>query len=139
MSKGRESMSLPDGPLVSVLTPVYNGEDYLAECIESVLAQTYRNFEYTIVNNCSKDRSLEIALSYAKKDSRIRVHDNEQFVGVIENHNIAFRLVSGSAKYCKVVSGDDFILPEYLTKVVEFAEANPTVGIVGSYQLSGNS
>ena len=132
-------MSLPDGPLVSVLTPVYNGEDYLGECIESVLAQTYRNFEYTIVNNCSKDRSLEIALSYAKKDSRIRVHDNEQFVGVIENHNIAFRLVSGSAKYCKVVSGDDFILPEYLTKVVEFAEANPTVGIVGSYQLSGNS
>ena len=132
-------MSLPDGPLVSVLTPVYNGEDYLAECIESILAQTYRNFEYTIVNNCSKDRSLEIALRYAKKDSRIRVHDNEQFVGVIENHNIAFRLVSRSAKYCKVVSGDDFILPEYLRKVVEFAEANPSVGIVGSYQLSGNS
>ena len=59
--KGRDSMSLPHGPLVSVLTPVYNGEDYLAECIESILAQTYRNFEYTIVNNCSKDRSLEIA------------------------------------------------------------------------------
>jgi glycosyltransferase involved in cell wall biosynthesis len=139
MFKGRESMSLPDEPLVSVLTPVYNGEDYLAECIESVLAQTYRNFEYTIVNNCSKDRSLEIALRYAKKDRRIRVHDNKQFVGVIENHNIAFRLISRSAKYCKVVSGDDFILPEYLTKVVEFAEANPNVGIVGSYQLSGNS
>jgi glycosyltransferase involved in cell wall biosynthesis len=136
VSKGRDSMSLPPEPLVSVLTPVYNGEAYLAECIESVLAQTYRNFEYTIVNNCSKDRTLEIALSYAKKDSRIRVHDNEKFVPVIENHNIAFRLMSRSAKYCKVVSGDDYILPECLTKMVAFAEANSSVGIVGSYQLS---
>jgi glycosyltransferase involved in cell wall biosynthesis len=138
-SKGRDSMSLTDGPLVSVLTPVYNGEAYLAECIESVLAQTYRNFEYTIVNNCSKDRTLEIALSYAKKDSRVRIHDNKEFVGVIENHNIAFGLMSPSAKYCKVVSGDDYILPECLSKMVEFAEANPSVGIVGSYQLSGDS
>jgi len=140
MSKGRDNMSLPsEQPLVSVLTPVYNGEAYLAECIESVLAQVYRNFEYTIVNNCSKDRSLEIALSYAKKDSRIRVHNNKEFVGVIENHNLAFRLISPSAKYCKVVSGDDYILPECLAKMVEFAEVNPSVGIVGSYQLSGDS
>jgi glycosyltransferase involved in cell wall biosynthesis len=137
--KGRDNMSLPDKPLVSVLTPVYNGEAYLAECIESVLAQTYRNFEYTIVNNCSKDRSLEIALSYARKDSRIRVHNNQEFVGVIDNHNIAFRLVPPSAKYCKVVSGDDYLLPECLAKMVEFAESNPSVGIVGSYQLSGES
>jgi len=132
-------MSLPDKPFVSVLTPVYNGEAYIAECIESVLAQTYRNFEYIIVNNCSKDRTLEIALSYAKKDNRIRVHDNKEFVAVIDNHNIAFRLMSGSAKYCKVVSGDDYILPECLAKMVEFAESNPGVGIVGSYQLSGDS
>jgi len=132
-------MSLPDKPLVSVLTPVYNGEAYLAECIESVLAQTYGNFEYIIVNNCSKDRTLEIALSYAKKDSRIRVHSNKEFVPVIDNHNIAFRLISGAAKYCKVVSGDDFISPECLAKMVEFAESNPSVGFVGCYQLSGDS
>jgi len=138
-SKGRDKMSLPDKPLVSVLTPVYNGESYLAECIESVLAQTYGNFEYTIVNNCSKDRSLEIALSYAKKDSRIRIHNNEEFVGVIDNHNIAFRLMSPSAKYCKMVSGDDYLLPECIAKMVEFAESNPSVGIVGSYQLSGDT
>jgi glycosyltransferase involved in cell wall biosynthesis len=53
-------MSL-NGPLVSILTPVYNGEKYLAECIRSVLAQTYQNWEYTIVNNCSTDKTLEIA------------------------------------------------------------------------------
>ena len=55
-------------PLVSVLTPVYNGEDFLEECIESVLSQTYQNWEYLIVNNCSKDRTLEIALKYREKE-----------------------------------------------------------------------
>jgi glycosyltransferase involved in cell wall biosynthesis len=127
-----------DQPLVSVVTPVYNGEAYLAECIESVLGQSYQNFEYLIVNNCSKDRTLEIALKYAKKDSRIRVHDNVEFVDVISNHNLAFRLISPQAKYCKVVSGDDFIFPECLARTVELADANPSVGIVGSYQLSGD-
>ncbi|MGA3199208.1 MAG: glycosyltransferase family 2 protein [Halobacteriota archaeon] len=127
-----------DEPFVSVLTPVYNGEDFLAECIESVLNQTYKNFEYIIVNNCSKDRTLEIALGYAKKDARIRVHNNRDFLGVIANHNLAFSLMSPEATYCKVVSGDDFIFPECLGRMVELAEANPSVGIIGSYQLSGD-
>jgi len=123
---------------VSVVTPVYNGEKYLAECIESVLNQTYSNFEYLIVNNCSKDRTLEVAQNYAKKDSRIRVHDNTEFLDVIANHNHAFRLISPSAKYLKVVSGDDFIFPDCLKQMVEFAEMHPSVGIVGSYQQSGD-
>ncbi len=125
-------------PLVSILTPVYNGADFLVQCIESVLAQTYQNYEYIIVNNCSKDRSLEIALAYAAKDKRIRVHNNQDFVGVIENHNIAFGLISPEAKYCKVVSADDFLFPEYLSRTIEVAELNPSVGIIGSYQLSGD-
>jgi len=91
-------------PLVTILTPVYNGEPFLAECIESVFNQTYRKFEYIIVNNRSKDRTLEIASAYARKDPRVRVHDNEKFVGVIANHNIAFSLTSQKAKYVKVVS-----------------------------------
>jgi len=131
-------MSERQKPLVTVLTPVYNGEEFLAECIESVLAQTYSNWEYIIVNNCSTDRTLEIALDYAKKDSRILVRSNDGFVGVIENHNIAFTLLSSMAKYCKVVSADDFLFPDCLAKMVGFAEANPSVGIIGSYQLTGN-
>jgi glycosyltransferase involved in cell wall biosynthesis len=126
-----------DHPLVAVLTPVYNGEKYLAECIESVLAQTYHNWDYTIVNNCSTDKTLEIAQSYAKKGNQIKVVSNSQFVGVIENHNIAFRLISPSSKYCKVVSADDWLFPECITRMVELAEANPSVGIVGSYALRG--
>lgn len=125
-------------PFVSILTPVYNGEKYLAECIESVLAQTYQNWEYTIVNNCSTDKSLEIAQNYADKDKRIKVVNNRHFVEVIENHNIAFRLISEQSKYCKVVSADDWIYPECLSMMIRLAEAHPSVGIVGAYQLSDN-
>src|SRR6185436_19570783 len=91
-------------PLVSVVTPVYNGEDHLEECIESVLRQTYTNWNYTIVNNCSKDRTLQIAEQYAARDPRIRVHTNTTFARVIENFNNAFRQVSPDSTYCKVVS-----------------------------------
>src|SRR6266851_5617509 len=126
-----------EAPLVSVLTPVYNGGDFLEECIETVLTQSYKNYEYIIVNNCSTDRTLEIAQSYAQKDARIRVHTNEQFVGVIENHNIAFSLISPASKYCKVVSADDFIFPDCVSQMVDLAEANPTVGLVGVYLLAG--
>ena len=132
-------MNRHEQPFVSVVTPVYNGEEFLAECIESILRQTYTNWEYIVVNNRSTDRSLEIASDYAKKDDRIRVHSNSEFVGVIENHNIAFRLVSAESKYCKVVSADDWIFPDCLLRMVECAEANPTVGLVGSYSQAGKT
>src|SRR6184192_1386806 len=100
-------MNLASAPLVTVLTPVYNSEKYLSECIESVLAQTYENWEYIIVNNCSTDRSLEIAQGYARKDDRVRIHNNRNFVGLIENHNIAFRQLAPQSKYCKIVIFDE--------------------------------
>jgi glycosyltransferase involved in cell wall biosynthesis len=122
-------------PLVSVLTPVYNGEKYLAECIESVLAQTYQNWEYCIVNNQSKDRTFEIAQRYAEKEKRIRIHNNSEFVGCDANGNIAFRQISLDSKYCKVVHADDWLFPECIMKMVEVAEGNPNVAIVCSYGL----
>jgi glycosyltransferase involved in cell wall biosynthesis len=124
-------------PFVSIVTPVYNGEKYLKECIESVLSQTYSNWEYIIVNNCSTDGTLRIAEQYATHDDRIRVLSNEKLLEIIANHNRAFRAISPTSKYCKVVSADDWILPDCLTRMVALAEANPTIGIVGSYQLSG--
>jgi len=125
-------------PLVSIVTPVYNGEEFLAECIESVLAQTYTNWDFTIVNNCSTDRSLEIARAYARKHPRIKVITNEKFVEAIPNHNIAFRQTSPQSKYCKMLLADDELFPECLARMVEVAEANPTVGIVGAYGQGGN-
>jgi glycosyltransferase involved in cell wall biosynthesis len=127
------------GPLVSVVTPVYNGEPYLRECIESVLAQTYTNWEYIIVNNASTDHTLTIIHEYSRKDPRIRVHSNETLLDIISNHNKAFGFISGGSRYCKVVSADDCLFPECIAQMVRLAESHPTVGIVGSYQLSGGA
>ena len=124
-------------PMVSVVTPVYNGGKYLRDCIDSVRNQQYENWEYIIVNNCSKDMSLDIALRYSDIDPRIRVMNNRTFVDVIENHEIAVRFISSKSKYCKVVSADDWITPDCLRKMVNVAETHPTIGIVGSYQRSG--
>jgi glycosyltransferase involved in cell wall biosynthesis len=131
-------MDAPVQPLVSVVTPIYNGEKYLAECIESVLSQTYQHWEYIIANNCSTDRSLEIAQSYADKDARIRIHNNRTFVGAMENHNIALQLVSPESEYCKILHADDWLFPECLVRMVTVAEAHPSVSIVGAYGLRGN-
>jgi glycosyltransferase involved in cell wall biosynthesis len=130
-------MDIQAQPMVSFLTPVYNAEKYLADCIESVLAQTYENWEYVIVDNCSTDCSLEIAKRYASKDERIRIHNNQQHVGIIQNHNIAFRKISAKSKYCKMLHADDYLFPECTMQMVKVAEDNPTVGIVGSYMLQG--
>jgi len=125
-------------PLVSVVTPVYNGADFIAECIESVLRQSYKNFEFIIGNNCSKDDTLAIAQRYAAQDSRIKLFDNDTFLGVIDNHNLAFSRISPESKYVKVISADDWLFDECLEKLVALAEANPSVGLVGSYSLAGN-
>jgi glycosyltransferase involved in cell wall biosynthesis len=131
-------MNIDSSPLVSVITPVYNGAKYLAECIESVLRQTYPHFEYVIVNNHSKDTTLEIAESYARKDPRIRVHNNTEFLPVIQNWNRALRQISAQSRYCKVVHADDWLFPECLQKMVQLAEENPSVAIVGAYALRGD-
>jgi glycosyltransferase involved in cell wall biosynthesis len=122
-------------PLISVVTPVYNGEQFLAECIESVLAQTYQNWEYIIVNNCSTDQSPEVARFYTHRDARIRLHNNTQFLDALQNLNLTFRLISPESKYCKAVHADDWLFPECLARMVEVAEAHPSIGIVSAYRL----
>jgi glycosyltransferase involved in cell wall biosynthesis len=128
-------MDTASEPRVSIVTPVYNEAGYLAECIESVLAQTYQNWDYIIVDNCSTDGTLEVALRYAERDRRIRIHRNGQFLGVIPNHNAALRQISAASKYCKFVFGDDWLFPCCLEQMVAVAEAHPSVGVVGAYAL----
>lgn len=136
--ESEEPDTAPTEPLVSVVTPVFNTEKYLAQCIESVLSQTYRNFEYVIVDNQSTDRSLEIAQWYAVRDSRVRVHRNEAFLAQMPNWNHALRLISDVSAYCKVVHADDWIFPDCIEEMVGCATRNPSVGLVGAYRLDEN-
>ncbi|SHE33991.1 Glycosyltransferase involved in cell wall bisynthesis [Fodinibius roseus] len=136
--KQGKSIKKEEEPFVSVLTPAYNGEEFLRECIESVLKQDYDNWEYVLVNNKSTDSTLEIIKEYAALDSRIRIHNNEEFLPQMENLNHAFRQISPESKYCKVVHADDWLFPECLSRMVEVAEEYPSVGIVSAYRLDGN-
>ena len=125
----------PRQPLVSVVTPVYNGAEYLVECVESVLNQTYENWEYVIVDNCSTDDTPELAHGYEANDQRVRVVVADVFVGPIENQNRTVREISPASKYTKVLHADDWLFPECLERMVDLAESNPTVGVVSAYRL----
>jgi glycosyltransferase involved in cell wall biosynthesis len=124
-------------PLVSVAIPVYNGEATLATAIGSVLAQTYTNFDLTIVDNRSTDGTARIAAEFAQRDPRIRIVHNTEFLSVVDNHNKAFLSISDDAKYVKILDADDWFFPNCLAELVRVAEKYPTVGVVGSWVLSG--
>jgi glycosyltransferase involved in cell wall biosynthesis len=117
------------------VTPVHNGADYLEECVESILAQTYSNWDYAIVDNASSDATPEIASRYAARDSRIRHLRFEEFVDATASYNRAFDAVRPESEFCKVVGADDWLYPECLERMVRAAAVSSTVGIVGAYQL----
>lgn len=124
-------------PLVSIVTPLYNTAAYLAECIEGVLAQTYPNFEYVIVDNRSTDGSRDIAERYAAMDARIQLVTNPEFLDQLANFNRAMELTSPEAKYIKYALSDDVLFPECVAKMVEVAERERDVGMVGAYYFFG--
>ena len=126
---------MTDKPFVSVVTPVYNGGRFLAECIESVLAQSFKNWEYVIVNNCSTDNTADIIGDYAGRDKRIRVVNNPGHLKVMDNLNNAFRHISPESKYCKVLHADDWMFPNCIAEMLAVAEKYPAIGIVSSYRI----
>ena len=133
-----EPKSTISPPLVSIITPFFNTEQDIAECIESVLAQTYSNWEYILVNNQSTDSSRTIAERYVREDRRIKLVDTLRHFSQLENFNWALTLMSPQSRYCKVVLADDWIFSECVERMVAVAEANSSVGIVSSYRLYGN-
>jgi glycosyltransferase involved in cell wall biosynthesis len=124
-------------PLVSVVTPFFNTAPYLAECIESVLAQSYSEFEYILLDNCSTDGSSEIASTYASRDPRIRLIRCSQFLSQLANYNRALAEISPAGTYCKIVQADDWIFPECLELMVQAFEQSESIGLVSSYWLDG--
>lgn len=126
-------------PLVSVVTPVYNGARYIVQCVESVLAQTYENFEYIVVDNCSSDATPDIVQRYADRDSRVRLERAPEFVSQRENANRALRLISAESAYTKEIHADDWLHPNCIEEMVAVARPHPNVGLVGAYRLLGST
>jgi glycosyltransferase involved in cell wall biosynthesis len=126
-------------PFVSIVTPFYNTRKFLSECIESVLLQTYENWEYVLVDNCSTDGSSEVAAEYSSRfPNKIRLIHTESFLSQVQNYNFALSCISPSSRYCKMVQADDWLFPDCIRSMVEVSEAHPSVGIVAAYQLEGD-
>jgi glycosyltransferase involved in cell wall biosynthesis len=125
----------PEDPLVSVVTPVYNGAEYLEECIESVLRQSYTNWEYKVVDNASTDATPEIVERYATRDERVRHLRFEDHVPANASHNRAFGEIAAESAFCKVVQVDDWLYPDCLERMVGVAMKNENVSLVSAYRL----
>jgi len=115
-------------PTVSVVMPVYNAERYVAEAVESILAQTFTDFEFIIIDDGSTDASLSILQHYAKRDERIRLTSRPN-TGVVRAMNEG--MSQARAKYVARMDADDISLPERLAREVAFLEGNPDCVAVG--------
>lgn len=123
--------------MISVCTPVYNGEKFLEECIKGVLAQRYDNFEYIIVDNASTDRTAEIIERYRVQDSRIKVIRNPSTVPVIDNFRTCSAHCSGEAQWIKYALADDYLHINCLEEMLAVGEQSDSIGLVSSYRLYG--
>lgn len=121
-------MSKTGFPLISVGIPVFNGENYIRECVGSVLRQTEDNFELVIVDNCSTDRTLEVLAGY--NDGRIRIIRNELNLGATRNFNRCAESAYG--KYFVLLPHDDMLMPTMLETFSSALEADPEIGLAYS-------
>jgi glycosyltransferase involved in cell wall biosynthesis len=110
-------------PLLSIGLPVYNGERFLPQAIQSVLDQSFTDYELLILDNASTDRTPEIAKEHAARDRRIRYHRNARNVGAARNFNLAFELTSG--RYFKWAAHDDVLDPSFLERCIAALELDP--------------
>jgi hypothetical protein len=115
-------------PLVSVAMPVLNGERFLREAVESILDQTFRDFEFIIINDGSTDGTASILDSYARSDPRVRVYQQEN-KGLIASRNRGCGLARG--KYLAQMDADDIAVRDRLEWQIEFMERHPEIGVVG--------
>jgi glycosyltransferase involved in cell wall biosynthesis len=113
---------------VSVCIPVYNGGSFISKTIESVLQQSFTDFELVIINNASNDNTMEIVRTF--QDKRIQIYENETNIGFCNNWNRALELARGS--YIKILPADDIVAENCLEKQVEILENHADVVIVGA-------
>jgi glycosyltransferase involved in cell wall biosynthesis len=117
-----------NSPDVSILIPVYNRKLFIADCIQSVLDQTYQDFEVVVVDNASEDGTWDICQQFAAKDQRVRVFQNETNIGAVRNWLRCISLAKGT--YGKILFSDDLILPSFLEKTIPLLEVDQECAFV---------
>ena len=126
-----------DSPLISLVLLSWNRQAEMMKTLSDLSQQTYPNFEYILVDNCSTDGSSQIAEHFATRDSRLRIHRNSELLDQVDNYNSALEKISSKSTYCKIVQADDFIFKECLTEMVQLAETHSTIAIVSAFSLTG--
>lgn len=116
-------------PLVSVLVPVYNVENYLLESLESIAKQTYTNLEVIVIDDGSSDKTLQLAKDFSKRDSRFKIHRNEKNLRIVETLNKAMQLATGN--FIARCDGDDIMDPFRIERQYEFLIKHPDIALVG--------
>lgn len=119
-------------PLVSIITPAYNVEKYIEQTINSVLNQTYKNWEMIIVEDCSKDNTFKLIQNLSKRDTRIKIYQNKRNSGVSFTRNRAIDIAQG--KYIAFLDADDLWDKEKLEKQIQFMEKNDILLSYSSYR-----
>ncbi|KAM3115014.1 glycosyltransferase family 2 protein [Phormidesmis sp. 146-33] len=117
-------------PKVSVVMSVYNGSQYLREAVDSILNQTFTDFEFIIINDCSTDSTWPILIEYADRDSRIVLLHNERNLGLTKSLNKGLSLSKG--KYIARQDGDDISFLDRLSQQFDYLEMHPEVGTIGT-------
>ncbi len=118
-------------PLVTIILPAYNGAKWIDKAIQSALNQTFNDYEFIIINDCSTDKTEEVALRFAVKDNRIKYLKNTKNVGIQVNRNIALSHAKG--KYIAEIDQDDeWIDPKKLEKQIKFMEEHPDCVLIGT-------
>ena len=121
-------------PVISISMPAYNVEKYIGEAIESILAQTFTDWELIIVDDCSKDKTLAIASEYAAKDSRIRIIKRNENSGSVRLPRLD-GVMAAHGTYICAIDSDDAIEPEYLQKMIDRQRETRSDIVLGRMRL----
>jgi len=131
------TINVNKSPDISIGMPVYNGENYICEAINSVLNQTYQNFELIISDNASTDRTQEICIAYAERDARIKYFRQRENCGA--HLNFIFVAMKAEGNLFTWLAHDDILLPEFLFEAVNYMLARPAVTLVtGDFKIIGS-
>lgn len=120
--------------IVSIIMPAYNSEKYIGVAVESLLVQTFQDFEIIVINDCSTDKTVEKVSRF--QDKRIKILHTPQNVGAAEARNLGLRYAQG--KYIAFLDADDYAYPTRLEKQVSFLEKNAAIDLIGTWTEIAN-